>query len=161
MNEKIKTAGILAIAASAIVASSVYVYSSVIEDNKVTKCEDTSKVTATPTAAPTASTPAFKYKDGTYTAKGDYDTAGPTHHLMEVVVTLDDDIVKAATVELKDAKISDSSKKNNDKFEAELLKTVVGKKLDEVSTVGIIAGASDTTTGFKAAVELVKTQAKN
>ncbi len=156
MNEKIKNVGILAISASAIVASSIYAYSNVVKDNKVAVIQPPTTILL---VTPTQTKSAYKYKDGVYTVSGEYDTSGPTHHKMEVVLTLSNDVINDASTELKDSPLNTSAATNNDKFEVVLKTAVVGKKLDELTSLGVIGGSSNTTTGFKAAVELVKSQA--
>jgi hypothetical protein len=155
----IKDASYVAVAASAVVASSVYVYSTIIRDNKVpTPIDKTAIVTTTPISTITAS--AYKYKDGDYTGKGDYATNnGAIQHKMEVSVTLEKDMVTAASTKLVDATVSDSAKTSNTKFNEELKKVVVGKKVNTIATLGKISGSSDTTTGFKAGVEAILVEA--
>jgi hypothetical protein len=155
MSDKIKTAGIVAVSASAIVASSVYVYSNVVKDNKLSS--DKNAATADTASTKITPTVSIRYKDGTFTGKGDYLTNnGVISHKMEVSVTLANGVVTAATTELKDDKVSDYSKKSQQKFNDELKVQVVGKKLDEVQTVTKIAGSSDTTKGFQAGVAEIK-----
>lgn len=159
MDQTIKNAGIIAISLSAIASSSVYVYTSIFKDQKNTN--DDSKIVVVSNPTPTTAQTTYKYKDGTYTVSGDYDTTGPTHHKMEVVITLEKDVIVEATTELKDSPLSATSAKNNDAFENALKTSVIGKKLDEISSVGVISGSSDTTRGFKEAIERVQKEAIN
>ncbi len=165
MDDKIKTASLVALSASAVIASSVYVYSNITRGNKTADEPKTVYIVVTPAPQQNAPTPTptkkatSTYKDGSYTAAGDYVTNnGAVSHKMDVSVTIANDLVTAASTTLKEnpgAQALASNQKYNDALKT----TVVGKKLDELSTVSKINGSSDTTTGFKAAVELIKKQA--
>lgn len=158
MDDKVKNAGIIIISAAAVVTASTYVYSSVVKDNK--KVTNTTATAETVKAAPTIVK--NKYLDGKYTVRGDYATNNNTiNHKMEVVITLDDDRITAASTKLIDDKPNAKAEESNAKFSTALKTTVVGQKLDEAAEISTISGSSDTTTGFKTAVQAVQVEAKS
>ncbi len=154
MNDSIKSASVLLISFYAVVASSVYVYTNIIKDNREIRSPSTTvNIAVTPTLVDRV------YKDGIYFAEGNYITnGGKLPHKMEVKVALTNNQISDAMTELKDDSLNASAVKRNDKFVEELRKVVIGKKLNDVKDLDKLAGASDTTKAFKEAVEKIKSQ---
>jgi len=95
------------------------------------------------------------YTDGTYSATGSYDSPNGTESL-DVTLTLEGDIV--TDVEVVGNGDNPDSKRYQAEFIGGIADVVVGKDIDEL-TVDRVAGSSLSSTGFKAAVADIKTQA--
>lgn len=107
--------------------------------------------TKTPPAVPSS-----VYKDGTYSATGEYRSpAGP--EAIGVTLTLKNDIVVEAVVEAK-ATATKSQMMQAD-FIANYKQFVIGKNIDEV-VLGKVSGSSLTPKGFNEAVTKIKAEAK-
>lgn len=97
-----------------------------------------------------------KYKDGTYTKVGSYQSPGGTDSIT-VTVTVKNDVVES--VSLINGAISGTSQYYENLFIDGVSAQVVGKKLDSVS-VGKVNGASLTGNGFNNAVTQIRTAAQ-
>ncbi|MCX6734789.1 MAG: hypothetical protein NTZ25_02650 [Candidatus Peregrinibacteria bacterium] len=97
-----------------------------------------------------------KYKDGTYTKVGSYQSPGGTDSIT-VTVTVKNDVVES--VSLVNGAISGTSQYYENLFIDGVSAQVVGKKLDSVS-VGKVNGASLTGNGFNNAVAQIRTTAQ-
>ena len=97
------------------------------------------------------------YKDGTYSAKGDYISPGGDEQI-EVQVMLKNDIVVDAEVKSLVAQRPNSVKFQGI-FIANFRPLVIGKKIDEVA-LSKVSGSSLTSGGFNAALDKIKIQAK-
>lgn len=105
---------------------------------------------------PEVSTSAGTYKDGTYTAKGDYTEPSGTASL-NVSLTINNGVVTDSTV----TGIADNpdSRRYQKIFLGSYKTYVTGKKIDEVNITNM-SGSSLTPAGFNAAVTAIKAQAK-
>jgi len=99
---------------------------------------------------------AATYKDGTYSASGQYATPESVETI-EVSLTLADDTITDVTV-TGDPKARES-KEYQGRFIGGIKDEVVGKKIDDIS-VSRVAGSSLTSGGFNEAVATIKTEAK-
>lgn len=110
------------------------------------------------TQNPTSSNPAIlnsRYKDGTYTVDGNYQSPGGSE-VIGVTLVLKDDVVVDATATVKTTRpISIDLQKA---FIAGFKSQVVGKNIDQVN-VGKVSGSSLTPKGFNDAVSKIKAQA--
>ena len=107
--------------------------------------------TITVSAKPVAST----YKDGTYTATGNYTSPGGPDNVV-VTLTLQNGIVTDSTV-VSGAQ-DPTSKRYQAMFIAGYKQYVTGKSIDSLN-VGKVSGSSLTAQGFNAAVASIKTEA--
>lgn len=96
------------------------------------------------------------YKDGTYSATGNYQTPGGRESI-DVTVTLSSGAITDATVE-QNARGGEAEEYQN-KFVSSFKSQVVGKKIDEVS-LSRVAGSSLTPNGFNSAIKDIANQAK-
>lgn len=115
---------------------------------------------ATTSAAPSSSLAtsgtAAGYKDGTYSADGNYVSPNGTE-TVGVELTLAGGTV--SDVKITEHPTNPNTKKFQGEFAGGIQAQVVGKKLDELS-VSKVAGSSLTSGGFNEAVEKIKSQAK-
>ncbi|MBI2024025.1 hypothetical protein HYT00_01405 [Candidatus Giovannonibacteria bacterium] len=112
--------------------------------------------TPTPTVSPTPSAIIRKYKDGTYTAVGNYaEPASREEVTIELVI--EGDIITSAKFMGKPA--NPTTKMMQGKFMEGFMMMVVGKPIDEVNLT-VVNGSSLTPKGFMDALEKIKLQAK-
>ncbi|MBP9751157.1 MAG: hypothetical protein KBC95_04920 [Candidatus Peribacteraceae bacterium] len=97
-----------------------------------------------------------EYKDGTYTATGEYRSPAGNDEI-EVSLTLKDGVITAATYEGM-AKMG-KSKDFQAKFGAGYEAAVIGKSIDSLS-LGVTNGSSLTPKGFMDAVAKIKAEAQ-
>lgn len=110
-----------------------------------------------PTAMSSSSAAAMaEYKDGTYTATGEYRSPAGNDEI-EVSLTLKDGVITAATYEGM-AKMG-KSKDFQAKFGAGYEAAVIGKSIDSLS-LGVTNGSSLTPKGFMDAVAKIKAEAQ-
>ncbi len=111
-----------------------------------------------PPTAPTSGEPtvSFMYRNGEYTAVGNYNSPGGAE-TVGVKVTLMDDVVTA--VSLTPNATRPVSLKMQQAVSASLSSLVVGKKLNEV-TLDKVSGSSLTPKGWNDAVAKIKVSAK-
>jgi uncharacterized protein with FMN-binding domain len=95
------------------------------------------------------------YKDGTYTADGNYKSPNGTE-TVGVQLTLANGTVSA--VEITEHPSNPNTRKFQGQFAGGIAAQVVGKSLDEIK-VSKVAGSSLTSGGFNQAVEAIKAQA--
>lgn len=116
----------------------------------------TSSASATASAATGSSAgSAAGYKDGTYSADGNYKSPNGTE-TVGVQLTLASGTVSA--VEITEHPSNPNTRKFQGQFAGGIAEQVVGKSLDEIS-VSKVAGSSLTSGGFNQAVEAIKAQA--
>lgn len=108
-------------------------------------------------AGPTLAEDASAYKDGTYTAVGNYTSPGGQEEL-GVTLTVASGIVTASEVEVKATR--PISKERQTDFAENYESQVVGINIDEIS-LGKVSGSSLSPKGFNDAVEKIKTQAQS
>ncbi|MFE4834195.1 hypothetical protein ACFRAU_05885 [Arthrobacter sp. NPDC056691] len=109
--------------------------------------------TATASVSPSGS--AAGYKDGTYSADGNYKSPNGTE-TVGVQLTLANGTVSA--VEITEHPSNPNTRKFQGQFASGIADQVVGKSLDEIN-VSKVAGSSLTSGGFNQAVEAIKAQA--
>ena len=102
-----------------------------------------------------ASGSASGYKDGTYSADGNYKSPNGTE-TVGVQLTLANGTVSA--VEITEHPSNPNTRKFQGQFAGGIADQVVGKSLDEIK-VSKVAGSSLTSGGFNQAVEAIKAQA--
>ncbi|MDQ1059306.1 uncharacterized protein with FMN-binding domain [Arthrobacter globiformis] len=109
----------------------------------------------TASASASASGSAAGYKDGTYSADGNYKSPNGTE-TVGVQLTLANGTVSA--VEITEHPSNPNTRKFQGQFASGIADQVVGKSLDEIN-VSKVAGSSLTSGGFNQAVEAIKAQA--
>ncbi len=128
------------------------------EQNETSE-ESTSNLnpTSVPTNQQSANTTPANYKDGTYTAEGDYMTHGGPEAI-SVTLTLSNNSIKDVSVkpEAKDQ----MSELMQGQFISAYKPMVIGKNIDSV-TLSKVSGSSLTPLGFNDALTKIKTQAKS
>jgi uncharacterized protein with FMN-binding domain len=96
------------------------------------------------------------YKDGTYTAVGDYTSPGGAENI-GVTVTLKNDVIESADVK------SMAERPNTIKFQGIFIENykplVIGKNIDEVK-LDRVSGSSLSPKGFNDALDKIKAEAK-
>ena len=112
---------------------------------------------ASGTASGSASAPgsAAGYKDGTYSADGNYKSPNGTE-TVGVQLTLANGTVSG--VEITEHPSNPNTRKFQGQFASGIADQVVGKSLDEIN-VSKVAGSSLTSGGFNQAVDAIKAQA--
>lgn len=121
----------------------------------------TDTTTTAPTAAATtggsdAAASGATYKDGTYTAKGSYQSPGGDEGLT-VTLTLAKDVV--TKVDVVSGAVSPNGKQYQAQFISGIQAEVVGKDIDQLK-VSKVAGSSLTSGGFNEAVDEIKADAQ-
>ncbi len=128
------------------------------DSQTATTTQQTAQTTAqTPTQAATGSATAAKYKDGTYTAVGDYVSPGGQQQL-GVTLTNANGVVKDSQVVEKAA--DPVSKGHQEDLIANYKTMVVGKNLADLQ-LGKVSGSSLSPKGFNDAVDKIKAEAKS
>ncbi len=119
---------------------------------------DTSPVSTTdmPENGATSSLVTRNFKDGTYTAQGEYKAPSGTE-IITVGVTLKDDIITDATV--MGTPVNPNSKRYQGQFISGYKEFVVGKLINEVN-LSTVSGSSLTPVGFNAALDKIKIASK-
>lgn len=112
---------------------------------------------ATQPSAAMEKTEASAYKDGTYTAVGNYTSPGGAEEL-GVTLTIADGVVTDSQVEVKATR--PISKTRQTDFAEHYKDMVVGKNLDDLS-LGKVSGSSLSPKGFNDAVEKIKQEAQS
>lgn len=97
------------------------------------------------------------YKDGTYTAVGNYTSPGGAEEL-GVTLTIADGVVTDSQVEVKATR--PISKTRQTDFAEHYKDMVVGKNIDDLS-LGKVSGSSLSPKGFNDAVEKIKAEAQS
>jgi len=112
---------------------------------------------ATPSAgAPSPATSGSTYKDGTYSADGNYVSPNGTE-TVGVELTLAGGTVTA--VDITQHPSNPNTRKFQGEFAGGISEQVVGKNIDELN-VSKVAGSSLTSGGFNQAVEHIKSEAQ-
>jgi uncharacterized protein with FMN-binding domain len=106
-------------------------------------------------AAATAAAPAGSYKDGTYSADGNY-VSPNGQETVGVQLTLAGGSVSDVVITPHPS--NPNTKKFQGEFASGIKAQIVGKKLDEIK-VTKVAGSSLTSGGFNQAVDKIKTEA--
>jgi uncharacterized protein with FMN-binding domain len=140
---------------SAAAAASVMLLTAACGSGSDEPSTDTSSSSA-PADDSSAGDSAATYKDGDYDAEGSYTNPGGESKV-EVELTLADNKITEVTVTPKAE--NGTSKQFQSKFAGGISGEVVGKSLDELD-VSKVAGSSLTSTGFNAAIDEIKADAK-
>jgi uncharacterized protein with FMN-binding domain len=111
--------------------------------------------TDTTTNAP-KSTSTATYKDGTYSATGNYISPNGDEKV-GVTLSLKNNIIETVSIETFGS--NDQAKQYQASFKSGINNVVVGKNIDDVS-VSRVASSSLTSTGFNRALETIKSEAK-
>lgn len=125
---------------------------SVMQENANT----TTTSPATNTPAANTESPDAGYKDGTYTSTGTYNTPGGREEVA-VSVTLKDGKVASSSVTAEAN--APTSKQFQEEFINNYKQFVTGKSIDSLK-LSKVSGSSLTGTGFNAAIEKIKADAK-
>ena len=107
-------------------------------------------------AAPSAAAGAASYKDGTYSADGNY-VSPNGNETVGVELTLAGGAVTG--VKITPHPTNPNTRKFQGEFAGGIQSQIVGKKLDEIK-VSKVAGSSLTSGGFNQAVEKIKSEAR-
>ncbi len=107
-------------------------------------------------AAPSAAAGAGSYKDGTYSADGNY-VSPNGNETVGVELTLAGGAVTG--VKITPHPTNPNTRKFQGEFAGGIQSQIVGKKLDEIK-VSKVAGSSLTSGGFNQAVEKIKSEAR-
>ena len=97
-----------------------------------------------------------KYKNGTYTATGRYNSPAGMEDI-GITLTLKDGVVVSSSLTLM--AFDDTSQRYQQKFESGYKSQVIGRSIDSIA-LGTISGSSLTPIGFNDALNQIKTQAK-
>lgn len=116
------------------------------------------QATGTPatSAAPSAAAGSASYKDGTYSADGNYVSPNGTE-TVGVTLTLAGGAV--SDVQITQHPSNPNTRKFQGEFAGGIQSQIVGKSLDEIK-VSKVAGSSLTSGGFNQAVEKIKSDAQ-
>jgi uncharacterized protein with FMN-binding domain len=125
------------------------------QSNKQSAVETTIVETNTPTTE--VATQTNDYKDGAHTASAKYLTPAKAEYLIEVSLTLANDVVTDAQITYSQGAEKDP---NAAKFEAAYRTEVIGKDIDTLN-LSRVGGASLTTGAFNKALASIKTDAKS
>jgi uncharacterized protein with FMN-binding domain len=112
--------------------------------------------TVTTTPPPDTTKRTSKYKDGTYTAVGSYNSPGGPDRI-GITLTLQNDIV--TSVSATQMAGEGTSRRYQQMFLSGYQALVVGQNIDTLN-LGAVSGSSLTPIGFNNAVAQIKTQAK-
>lgn len=141
---------------AAVAAGSLYVYNSRNEVSSLVQPTN-SIASSTPadggSAAPAATTPS--YKNGSYTATGDYSTPESSESI-KLTVTIADSTI--TNVSIQNSGNVRESRDYQQRFMRNCTNLVVGKNIDSVS-LSRVAGSSLTSDGFNSALDQIKTDA--
>lgn len=117
----------------------------------------TATLTGCAPAAETPIVPTGPYADGEYRAPGHY-TSPAGREVIEVTVTLEDDLIAEVHVEWTDGDASEEVAHFQNAFDSDIQSVVIGVDIDEI-VVDRVGGSSLTSGGFNEAIELIKLQA--
>ena len=101
--------------------------------------------------------PTGPYVDGEYKAPGHY-TSPAGREIIEVTVTLEDDLIAQIHVEWTDGDASEEVAHFQNAFDGDIQSVVIGVDIDEI-VVDRVGGSSLTSSGFNEAIEQIKLQA--
>lgn len=125
---------------------------------KVVAPAPTTAPSASPSATPSPSpTPTSTYKDGNYSATGQYNSPGGKETL-RVTIDMTNDVITALAV--TSVHIDSTAAAYETAFEGGIQDIVVGQDIDSLN-VGPVAGSSLTSIGFNKAILAIKGLAKN
>lgn len=156
-NAKMLAIGVIALIVIAAISAGVYMGT---QKQPATNSQNVSPTTvAEEQQAPTVAEQPLtdsEYKDGTYTAVGEYTSPGGDEEL-DVTITLKNDVITDTKV------VSKATRPNSVKFQGMFVENyqplVLGKDINEVQLTKV-SGSSLAPKGFNDAVEKIKAQAK-
>jgi uncharacterized protein with FMN-binding domain len=122
-----------------------------------TTSSGTDNAPATTPSTPVASATPSRYKDGTYTATGSYDSPGGPDQI-GVTLTLANGVITSVSVNPMPG--DRTSSRYQSKFVSGYQPYVIGKNIDSLH-LGVISGSSLTPIGFNDALDKIKAQAKS
>ena len=125
-----------------------------VDDGHMTN--GTGNVPTTPADTGVQTSTSQKYKDGSYTAVGDYNSPGGAEQI-GITLVLKNDVIVDATASPKATR--PQSVNFQQQFSAGFKVMIVGKNIDEVS-LDKVSGSSLTPKGFNDAIAKIKVQAK-
>lgn len=153
---------VVVIALVALLAGGFIAYQTMNKKETTTQTQQVSSATVSQVEEST-STPAAQvteensYKDGVYTAVGDYTSPGGAEEI-GVTLTLTNGVITDSSVEVKATR--PTSKMKQEDFAAHYKEFVAGKNIDEVELTKV-SGSSLSPKGFNDALEKIKTQAQS
>ncbi|WP_040164840.1 FMN-binding protein [Microbacterium gorillae] len=147
--------GLLALAGCASTAADADPTVAAPEQTTAAAAPTAEATTPTPTASSEAENTSG-YKDGSYTADGQYQTPHGTVESVTVTVALKDGVVES--VDVTGQPIERETEQYQSKFIGGIAAEVVGKSIDDLS-VSRVAGSSLTSGGFNKAIEEIKQEA--
>jgi hypothetical protein len=121
-----------------------------------TNTQPTQETVMQPSTAPSTAGSVSEYKDGKYSAVGNYTSPGGAEEL-GVTLTITKGIVTDSEVEVKATRPMSKMKQTD--FSEHYKPQVIGKNIDEISLTKV-SGSSLSPKGFNDAVEKIKTEAK-
>jgi len=150
----------IVIAVLALGAAGVYALNNVAESTTDTATSgsastDSTSDTATSGSGSTSSKAAVKYKDGTYTETGSYDTPGGTQSITVTAVLTSGTISSVSATGNADG---GESEEYQSQFLSGYKSHVLGKSIDSVS-LSRVSGSSLTSRGFNSALTKIKADA--
>lgn len=156
------TAIILGLVVVLLVAGSAYMFVKLPKKDEIIVQE--TPIVATPETVGTAPTPiptpvptsVLVYKDGSYTAMGDYNSAGGAEEI-QITLTLKDGVITDAVATPQATLLASINFQT--KFTTDFKALVVGKSIDTV-TLDKVSGSSLTPKGFNDAVVKIRAQAQ-
>ncbi len=158
--------GLVIVVVVLLIGAGVWNYSrkpevTIIEENpSFPSSSTTTPITETPTITPAdVKNPpvgVLKYKDGTYSAVGNYVSPGGAESIDITLVIKDDNIIEATAVSKAERP---QSKNFQNIFVKNFSPLVIGKKIDVVN-LSRVSGSSLTPKGFNDAVIKIKAEAK-
>lgn len=144
--------GIIVVALLVAAATAVII----LNTNKPATDSSAPVASTSPSASPGSATTDSTYKDGTYTAEGNYQTPGGRESI-GVTVTLSNGTITDASVDQQGS--TGEAEEYQSKFASGFKSQVVGKKITDASLTRV-AGSSLTPNGFNDAIATIETQAK-
>ncbi|MDB5166214.1 MAG: hypothetical protein JWM37_286 [Candidatus Saccharibacteria bacterium] len=152
-NSRQKTMVIVGILALIVIATAIALYAK-NKDEVGTVTENPAQTSTTTESQASGST--VEYKDGTYSATGNYQTPGGTESIT-VKLTVANNVV--TTSDVTTSQTSQEAAEYQAQFKANYSPFVVGKDINDI-TLSRISGSSLTPRGFNEAVDAIKSQAQ-
>ena len=147
--QKLRIIGVIAIGLIAIGGTATAVVLNKQTDTPPSNTTTSSSNNTTPSTSGTA------YKNGSFSANGNYRTPGGTETI-SVSVTLKDDVITSVSVT---GNGRGDSAEYQSMFKSGVSSLTVGKDIDDVK-LSRVSGSSLTSTGFNSALDTIKTEAR-
>lgn len=136
---------------------SAYIIKSSSPVNNQAGISSTATEASTSSTGASATSSSTQFKDGTYSAEGDYATPGGTEAI-DVTLTVKGGVVTDSSVSQQPA--DHDSRAYQMEFAKSYKSSVVGRSLSELK-LDVVAGSSLTSGGFNEAVDSIRTQASS